>query len=71
MTSGRLQDDSEPSEHQESLKQAFKKHPDSTHKALKKALRENLKSAQRAIKEQSDFVIPSEPKKLRLFFRDN
>ena len=51
----------------ESIKQAFKEHSERNQIAL----RENLKSAQRAIKEQSDFVIPSEPKILCLFFRDN
>ena len=40
---------------------ALSKNPDNTQKAL----REHLKSNQKAI-EQSDFVIPSEPKILRL-----
>ena len=40
---------------------ALSKHSEST----KKALREYLKSTQRE-REQSDFVIPSEPKILRL-----
>ena len=46
------------------IKQEFKEHSDSTQKAF----REHLESAQstKFVREKSDFVIPSEPKILRL-----
>ena len=54
MTSGLLQDDSE---HSESIKQAFREHSEGNQK---------VKSTQRTLKEQSDFIIPLEPKILCL-----
>ena len=58
MTLGQLQDDSE------SIKQAFREHSEGTQSILK----EQSESNQRE-REQSDFVIPSEPKILRLVIK--
>ena len=71
MTSGWLQDDFRMTSGWLQVyfrlnQRALSKHSEST----KKALREYLKSTQRE-REQSDFVIPSEPKILRLVRLEN
>ena len=52
-------------EHSESIQRAFREHSES----IQRVFREHSESTHRA-REQSDFVMPSEPKILRLVFTD-
>ena len=49
-------------EHSESIQRVFREHSE----CIQSAFREHSESIQRTLKEHSDFVIPSEPKILRL-----
>ena len=58
-------------EHSESTQRALRMHSESTQKALREylTLKEHLERNQRE-REQSDFIIPSEPRILRLVILD-
>ena len=61
MTSRCLQDDRAFREHSESTQNVLREHSEGTQRILKEHLERNQRE-----REQSDFVIPSEPKILRL-----